>query len=150
MGKNRWKQPATRDVPAEQGKQPRYDVTDPQIHSEQKLVWRFGIVDLGGPFGWGELGRFELLDILASLQQYESMTWNEIDQKKSCHATRVKDIDKVAYDRLVHLGLDDEEKLYQIRVNSTGRVWGIRDRNIFKLIWWDPDHKVWPTSPPNT
>jgi hypothetical protein len=47
---------------------------------------------------------------------------------------------------LVDLKLDDIEELYRFRFTGTQRIWGIRDRRTFRVLWWDPDHQVYETN----
>jgi hypothetical protein len=52
---------------------------------------------------------------------------------------------KVARDRLVELSLDDTAELYSLHVNGRQRIIGIRDRQVLKILWYDPDHQVYPS-----
>lgn len=40
--------------------------------------------------------------------------------------------------------MDDVDDLYQLHVTGPKRVWGIRFGPYLKLLWWDPDHQVYP------
>ncbi len=43
----------------------------------------------------------------------------------------------------------DEEPIFEEEIqawaNGKQRIWGIKDRNILKVLWWDPDHEVCPS-----
>jgi hypothetical protein len=83
--------------------------------------------------------------VFPKLRQYETMTWNQIYQnKKRDHSVAVEGIIKPARDRLEALGLDDVDVLFRFRLSGTMRVWGIRVGRVFQLLWWDPDHAIWP------
>lgn len=48
--------------------------------------------------------------------------------------------------RLRKLEVDDHDGLWEMRVGNMGRVFFVVYRPSFcHLVWWDPDHKVWPS-----
>ncbi|WP_435212520.1 hypothetical protein [Streptomyces sp. bgisy034] len=57
---------------------------------------------------------------------------------------------KEALDRLVAMGRDDQTKIHRLQFTGTQRLYGFLEGNIFHVVWWDPDHEVYPTSPRNT
>ena len=77
----------------------------------------------------------------------ESNTWKELvsrDGGRRFHSTPVEVIAKDARQRLEEISQDDIDDLFQIRIGSSARLWGIIDRNIMKILWWDPNHTVYP------
>jgi len=40
---------------------------------------------------------------------------------------------------------DAVEDLFSLRLTGKKRLWGIRDRHVFKVFWWDPEHGVCPS-----
>ena len=110
-------------------------------------VWRTHLMDFDGPFGWSSVSADGMRKIQTSLKSYESMKWQDIDSKKSCGAIELRDVDaksRAARTRLVAIGYSQFETLYKLRVDTKSRIWGIRDRHVFQLLWWDPDHQVYP------
>ena len=84
------------------------------------------------------------------LKNYESMTWGSIAQNQHHnHSVEVSKLDKRARKRLEELGVEVDE-LFRFRLNGTQRVWGIRDREVFYILWWDPNHEICPSSKKNT
>lgn len=78
------------------------------------------------------------------------MTWAQIEQnKKNNHSVSVEDFVSAAQARIEELQLDVDE-LFRFRFTGTQRLWGIRDRERFKILWWDPDHKVCPSKKKHT
>ena len=49
--------------------------------------------------------------------------------------------------RLGKLGIDE---IVRIRVSAKGRLFALRDGDVFDLLWWDPEHQVYPTEPRRT
>lgn len=82
------------------------------------------------------------------LAEVEKFTW-------ASAAPRVKSVPasgicKDARDRLGDIERDDIDDLVEIRLGNKPRVWGVRRGHVFHVLWWDPDHTVWPTEPRNT
>jgi hypothetical protein len=95
-------------------------------------------------WGWGNLGFREFVrTIVHRLNNFETMTWQEITNRKSCHPMPIKNICSKAQSRINELH-GDIDTLHQVDVSELGRVWGFRDRLTFYLIWYDPDHTVCP------
>lgn len=127
------------------GKQPR---SHPVDANQSNPVWSIRLFDIDGPWGKSRVRLSEeLWDVLFSkLRDYESMKWGEILQNRDYnHAVPVDQLIKQARDRLAALKQDDLDELFRLRLSGTARVWGIRDRDVLKLLWWDPDHEVCPS-----
>jgi hypothetical protein len=77
------------------------------------------------------------------------MYWKDILGSKS-HEVNVSQISNHAQKRLSQLNLDDAEKLVSLRLTGTQRVWGIRMENILQILWWDPNHQVYPSTKKHT
>jgi hypothetical protein len=139
MARSRNKKPkyARENTPANE-RQPR--VVDASSQSKMP-VWTFGVIDFGGPWCPKIMGPELLLYVLGKLRGFEAMTWNEIEGRQS-HAIEVSQITKKAQDRLIEINQDDVAELVSLRLSGKERVWGIRDGQVFKLLWWDPEHEV--------
>lgn len=72
------------------------------------------------------------------------MKWSEILNRNS-HAVPISKICPEAQGRLKELKQDDVDELISLRLTGKKRVWGIRDQNILKILWWDPEHTVCPS-----
>lgn len=131
------------------GKSPRAGAS-PEDANQQTPVWSVSIFDHAGPWGKDTCKHEEHLwaEIFPKLKNYETMTWAEIYRnKKRDHSVPTYGIIKEARDRLVALKLDDNDELFRFRLSGEMRVWGIRQGRVFKLLWWDPEHKIWPSAP---
>ncbi|MBX7259668.1 MAG: hypothetical protein K1Y02_25150 [Candidatus Hydrogenedentes bacterium] len=56
----------------------------------------------------------------------------------------INEICKNAQKRLSEIRQDDIDELFSFRIMKKKRLWGILDRHVFKILWWDPDHQVYP------
>ncbi|WP_017306277.1 hypothetical protein [Spirulina subsalsa] len=148
MAKN--KQPKVRKTPQAE-KIPKRAI-DPNIYAQHKACWAFSSMDCGDNFGWDKATYDDLKEIRDVLWNLETMTWNEIflDAKKQHHSCDVdfkaKKPSSIACKRLKEINMDDQDKLWSIRLSSKKRLWGILDRGVFYILWWDPNHQVYPST----
>jgi hypothetical protein len=114
------------------------------------LAWRFSGCDKSGPFSWDALSHGEpFAEVVARLHEFERMNWDEII-KTGSHPISVSDCEKSAKDRLAEIQQDDLDELMSFRISGKKRVWCIKDHNIMRILWWDPEHSVCPSEKKNT
>ena len=95
-------------------------------------------------WGWGKVTIQEFFkELLNRLQDYETMTWNEVLRRDSCHDMEASKLSPAAQRRLLQI-LPDIDTLHQLDMKHPCRLWGYRDRQILYLIWHDPKHTVYP------
>ena len=143
----RVKRPNAPKTPDDQ-RQARTAGIGPSQHDRETIVWAFSIVDQEGTWGWRtEAARAWWSDILPKLQNFESMTWATIMQAAggrakgtNNHPVPVEELTKQAKNRLLQIKQDDVSELFSLRLDSTKRIYGIRDRRALKLLWYDPYH----------
>jgi hypothetical protein len=88
---------------------------------------------------------------LSRLAQLETMTWNAIlSDKHNNHYVSPDTLCSEAQARLSELQLDGTDNLVSLRIEGKPRIWGIRDRGVFRVIWWDPEHTVCPSHKKHT
>lgn len=112
-------------------------------------LWSFRILDIRGPWCWGELGGDSLRSVLQRLKEFETMTWGEIEGRDH-HFVDVPGCCKKTRDRLVELRHDDADSLFSLRFTGKQRVFGIRDGQVLGILWWDPEHEVYPSAKKHT
>jgi hypothetical protein len=94
-------------------------------------------------WGWSKVKIKEFFrKILRCLQDYETMTWAEIKCKPHCHPVEVSEISLEAQKIIdgSYCGTD----IFQINTDGLCRLFGVKDRQTFYLIWHDPNHSVSP------
>lgn len=118
--------------------------------NSSRFRWKTTIADLDGEWGWNKI-EIKLLfrEIIPKLQNYETMTWGEIEGKDS-HFIGVGKCSKEARKRLEELELDDLEELFSLRMSGRRRIWGRLQSSIFDILWWDPEHQVYPIEKKHT
>ncbi|MDO8282710.1 MAG: hypothetical protein Q7U10_08860 [Thermodesulfovibrionia bacterium] len=123
----------------------------PESINQKRPVWRMGMIDFEGQWGWGNLNSADAFKTIQNrLKSFETMTWGEIATKRISkgspqnHFMPVSKICKDARDRLKELNLDDLDELYSLRFAARERLWGIRQAEILYILWWDHNHSVFP------
>ena len=103
-------------------------------------------MDLAGEWSCHEILQRRLLHrgLVDRLQSFESMTWREIERDGKHHPMSHVAISAKARRRLAELPHVDPELLYSLRITQRRRLWGIRQGRVFRILWWDPEHTVYP------
>lgn len=80
-------------------------------------------------------------EILPHFQALETQTWKDIliGAKKQNHSVQVKDLNKIASDRLVELYIE-AESLVSLRLTATHRIYGYMKGAVFNILWIDLEH----------
>ena len=120
--------------------------------SGETLSWGVSMLDRHGPFGHA-ISADDVAEILDFLKQIEKQTWNEVLKNRrdgGNHEVEVRLIQKAAQKRLKDRDLDDIDTLISLRMGAKKRIWGVRQGAVFRLLWWDPKHQVFPTEPRHT
>jgi hypothetical protein len=131
------KQPLAKTTPT-CDKTPRAALT-PNANSQPDF--RADLMDVEGPWHWSELKAIHIQDLLQKIFQSQKLTWQEL-YNHGCHSVYVSDLISEAQQRLREIGQDDLDELYSLRLTGKQRIWGIKERNILWLLWWDPLHSI--------
>lgn len=107
------------------------------------------------PWTW-RLDPTDLKVLLTFLVEMSNRTWGEIEadrtggrtRHKKHHDMEVADLDRCAQSRFsAHISSvtdDSYDTVFRLRYAGEKRVWGVRDRSLFKVIWSDLNHGVYP------
>jgi hypothetical protein len=115
--------------------------------------WRLGRIQMQHPYGCQELKPEEWERLRGSLGEFEKRTWEDIlvKSKKQNHNVEIETLSKKAQNRLKELFKPlDFDQLLSLRLSGTERIWGVLDRGVVTLLWWDPNHEVRPSELKNT
>ncbi len=85
--------------------------------------------------------------VVTHLSSLETMTWNEIvvSARKHNHYCDVANLSKAARD-VIKEDFLAADRVLSIRLTNLKRVWGIVEKGVLYLLWWDPDHQVYPST----
>lgn len=120
--------------------------------SAERLCWRFTHVDHDSRWGFSAMQPDVLCEILKKLAYCESMTVAELRNTRRFF----KEYDlpgglcKEALDRLAHMGREDMTAIQRLEFTGTQRLYGFLEGNVFHVVWWDPDHEVYPSRKKHT
>ena len=81
-------------------------------------------------------------EMLPHLQGWETQTWGDIliNAKKQNHSIEVRELNKVASDRMVELYVE-AEAVISLRLTGTHRIYGyIMKDAVFNILWIDLEH----------
>lgn len=86
--------------------------------------------------------------LLAQMMKFESMTVHEAfhnsDYPGKCYELETLPNAR-ARERLEVLKLADQTKIWRLRIGGTGRLYGFLVGNVFHVVFWDPEHEIWPS-----
>lgn len=117
---------------------------NPESYRDSRPVWRVSFMDMSGDWGWHGLTNDAWRQVQSRLTGFEGRTWKEIEQQQSCGEVPVDAICKEAQARLLEIGREGNDTLRHLRINGASRVWGVREAHVLYLLWWDPNHTVYP------
>jgi hypothetical protein len=121
-------------------------IGQPVSYGDRNPSWRISRLEMVDPFGWHAIERAQIEKIRLKLANFETMTWNAIfvAAKKFNHSVKVEKLCSEAKHRLRAIGQDDLEEIHRLRLMGKQRIWGILRDGVFQLLWWDPEHLVYP------
>ena len=122
----------------------------PEGYQGMLIAWHLQHMDKGG--AWSCTIN-DLETIKKRLHEFEKMKWREALQPLSNHPIPINKICEAARRRLSELNYGDTHLLYQLEIKGSRgkqRLWGIRRENVFQILWWDPQHTVYPVYKKNT
>lgn len=109
----------------------------------QKAYPEFKVDQLDNHEKWGfhQLDFLHIKTIFQKIFQFQKMTWQELEYHGS-HLVSIKKLCHHARERLEEIGNEDVDELFSLRFSGKERLWGIKDRNVFWILWWDPNHEI--------
>lgn len=136
-------------------KDPRAKRSDQDLKTSQQLFkWSTELIDSGGKWALcaSVFRNHWCKRILPKLVEYERKTWATIanDSSGKSRGTRnhhiaVSKLSKEARKRLKKIEMNDLDQLYSFRLGGKKRLFGVVHDDVFKLVWYDPEHEVCPS-----
>jgi hypothetical protein len=89
------------------------------------------------------------------------LTWAEIEAqrvgtkdgyRRRNHSQEIQSLTRAAQQDLMKRKLPErfDETMFRFRLSGEQRLWGFRKGNVFHVVWWDPEHNVYPTEKART
>lgn len=119
----------------------------------KKTIWLFDWLDNDGTFAFNLNRRdFDSRDFLEKMIAYSNMTWEEISHhthdngKSKHHYLPSNGLSKDAIERIKAKHLDEHtDAIFSFAFQNLIRIIGIRDGELFHVVWYDPKHEFYPT-----
>ena len=146
MNGKKHKEPSFNQKVADLKKKPGA-VENPDQWRAMTPLWSFAKCDLeGSDWSWEKITSEDLVQVLRRLGEHESRSWKDILLDKSNGAIDMdhERLSAAAKNRLEDRTLLTFDKIYKLRVDGPGRVWGVRVERTLHIVWWDPEHGVYP------
>ena len=123
-------------------------------YENSKVILCFDRIDRNGPFAF-DINRpdFSPHEILEKIISYSSMTWREIrsqthDNGKSKHHF-LNDTDNFSGEARARISAmklwDDTDRIFSFALQNKLRIIGLREKEFFHVLWYDPQHEVYPS-----
>lgn len=93
-------------------------------------------------------------EVLKFLRDIAGTTWNELrthrtgnrNGHKKHHSQSFDSVCDTARRRVQDAGHHEIfEELFRFRLSGQKRLWGFERQGTFYILWWDPEHEVYPT-----
>lgn len=99
-------------------------------------------------------------EVFSKICDFAQLTWREIEShttggKKRHRKHHDMPINKICDDAQAdikkrNLGERFGDAIFRFRLSGERRLWGFRQGRVFHVVWWDPDHEVYPSEPRRT
>lgn len=128
----------------------------PKDSVNRRIVFRFDCVDLEADCPWSlaHMSDEEHRLLLLKMRDFEKATVGEIIspsyQAFTCYPDFTQCPNQTPQDRLAKYYEREGDALARFRLGGTERLYGFLVGNEFHILWWDPNHEVWPSTRKHT
>jgi hypothetical protein len=144
------KRPKTRFAPPAELRHPKTLVKPGPDYGGHLPTFSFRYADRVYSGSWCWPKGPDVSEMLEFLCEMSHLTWKEILQQTSGghrkhHAMPFSSLVAEAQTRIAELRHDEIfEELFRFRLAGTKRLWGYRHLEVFYILWWDAQHRVYP------
>lgn len=124
--------------------------------SEKHIIFRFDCLDLDDDCPWPmfRMDERKHQEVLSKLADFEKATVKEL-RSGNYQAFRIyRDFSSCpntdAVKRLGEKYETDSDVIGRFRLSGRERLYGFLISNEFHLVWWDPEHEIWPSNKKHT
>lgn len=133
---------------------PTYSVRVPKVaepldehENKRKVRFRFDLIDLDADWSILNIDRDDHRDLMKLFADIEKMTAGELFRPDQVICKSYNDMSLCPTPAvLARLATRYEGLDHMVRLEMGGlrRLYGVRTGHEFHVVWWDPDHAVWP------
>jgi hypothetical protein len=127
----------------------------PLVPRDKTPLFCFRYADTGTKNPWRFGADRDSTDIVDFLTAIAQSTWSEITAMQTGAIRRHRKHHEMDVSQIVsgaqadlnrkHLGEVFGDQIFRFRLSGEKRLWGFRDDRTFHIVWWDPEHQVYPT-----
>jgi hypothetical protein len=116
------------------------------VYEDRKLAWRISKIQLIEPYGWHVLDATSVAEMKQKLGSLERNTWRDVFVRdaRNNHSIRTDQLKCPIARKWMAEYMPDQPLLWTIRVSGKERIWGIISEGAYQIVFWDPDHLIWP------
>lgn len=126
-------------------------IENPESFYSKNPIWSFKLLD-NNYHKWGFIHTSNInKDIITKLIDYENLTWGEIIKatggRKHGNNNHYENISKLiteAQERWKELKPEEYDSVFSLRLTGHHRLYGLLTDGIFKIIWFDSHHEIYP------
>jgi hypothetical protein len=119
---------------------------DGDADGSDRLVFGLQLLDHEGPYAWAGMSATDTKLIADTCKSWESMSANEVFAAGGNKPIPLENLCPDAQTRLKQIDLEEYNgQWWELRVSGERRIWGVRQRHVFYVVWWDPNHRVCPS-----
>lgn len=106
--------------------------------------------------GWKNTSIEKLAEIVCKLQDFEKQTWGEIKKASggkseghgnNNHSIPITELPKREMKLITGKGYKEQyDKVFSLRLTSLERLIGFVDMDELRILWFDPEHKIFPSN----
>lgn len=110
------------------------------------IKFRFDRLDLGSDWDLEKIEANDFSELLKFLKSISHSTIAEL-RNSSGHLKTYDNLqagmNPKAIKRLT-VQYEGQDFVHRLRLSGKKRLYGILDDSVFSILWWDPEHEIWP------
>lgn len=114
----------------------------------EKVNFRFDRIDTGSEWDLAAISSEDLAELLGFLKSISHSTIGELfgPNGPGKHYPNIDSgMNPSAVRRLVDV-YEGQDSIHRLRLSGKKRLFGFLEGHKFSIVWWDPEHLVWPSS----
>ena len=122
---------------------------NPDWYKTKHPTWTFNRLD----YDWLPADVDWQNDIVRKLGNYETQTWGEImianggrKHGTNSHFDNISELTAEFKERWKQLHLEEYDQVFSLRLTGERRIFGILEGAVLSIVWYDAEHKAYPTS----
>lgn len=121
----------------------------PDRVASRPIQFTFRLMDHDGPWSFDKITAEDSQQLFRFLGNIETQTVGELAAGTETGLYKEYDMgDCPNPEPLRRLGelYEGADAICRLRVDGKKRLYGIKQDHVFAVLWWDPEHEVWPSN----